>query len=154
MNSSSMPSTIALVIAFSLLINEIHIVFDSNVLRNKYFTSNLVCLLSVCLIFREVNLFPSKLRRKYNVLCLLLEVPLSIVLLEAFLFYVWRSIQEYLVLNADRILVHLAEEWGLEWLVCHLCCGHASCCSVFADVALKLLSYAILFTVCCVIVNR
>ncbi|KAJ8710907.1 hypothetical protein PYW08_009422 [Mythimna loreyi] len=127
-----MTNFISLVVALSLLINEIHILYDSRILKNKFFTSNLVYLLSICLLLREIELFPFLESRKYYLLCYLLEVPITIILLEGFLYCLWKPIQDYLLYNADAILVNLAEERGLEWLVCHMCCGQSNCTTIFA----------------------
>ncbi|XP_026727994.1 uncharacterized protein LOC113494058 [Trichoplusia ni] len=143
-----MTNTVSLVVAFSLLINEVHVLFDSSILQNKFFTSNLVYLLSVCLIIRKFNLLPQVLWKKSAAVCYMLEIPISMIILEVFLFYLWKHVQDYLLFNADGILVHLAEERGLEWLVCHYCCGQSNCTAIFADIALKFLSFAMLLVVC------
>ncbi|XP_022818585.1 uncharacterized protein LOC111351048 [Spodoptera litura] len=143
-----MTNSVALVVAFSFLMNDIHFVIDSGILRNKHFTSNLVYLLSVCLLLRKISLIPGIISKKWPLTCLMTEIPLSIIILEGFLFYFWKPVQDYLLLHADSILVHLAEERSLDWLVCHLCCGHSSCADIFADLILKFLSFVILFSVC------
>ncbi|XP_075985810.1 uncharacterized protein LOC142982944 [Anticarsia gemmatalis] len=148
-----MTRTVTLVLAYSLLINEVHILFDSSILNNKYLTANLVYLLSLCLILGQFELIPRGLRRKSTTLCFFIEIPLCIILLELFLYYVWKKIQDYILLNADAILVHLTEERGLEWLVCHVCCGHSNCSYMLADLTLKLLSFTALLVTCFFVTN-
>ncbi|XP_035452479.1 uncharacterized protein LOC118277684 [Spodoptera frugiperda] len=142
-----MTNSVALVVAFSFIINDIHFFIDSSILQNKHFTSSLVYLLSVCLVLRKITLIPGIVSKKWPMICFITEVPISIVILEAFLFYFWKPVQDYLLLHSDTILVHLAEERSLDWLVCHLCCGHSNCSEIFADVILKFLSFVILFSV-------
>ncbi|KAF9412178.1 hypothetical protein HW555_009251 [Spodoptera exigua] len=149
-----MTHSVALVVAFSFLINDIHFLNDSSLLRNKHFTSSLVYLLSVCLLLRKISLIPCIITKRWPIPCLIAEIPISVIILEGFLFYFWKPIQDYLLLHSDSILVHLAEERSLDWLVCHLCCGHSNCADNFADLILKFLSFVTLFSVCFITVKH
>lgn len=81
---------------------------------------------------------------------LFVQIPIAIVILELLLYYIWKPLQDYILSNADAMMVHLVEDRGLEWLVCHICCcGQNSCACILAHLALKFLSFAFLMSVCC-----
>ncbi|KAL0861761.1 hypothetical protein ABMA27_009237 [Loxostege sticticalis] len=145
-----MTKVASLVLALSLLINEITLINNAEVLKDKYLASNLVYLLSVCLLLRRVNIFPKVFWRKYSPICFVLEVITTVALLECSLTYVWKLVQDYILHNADGLLVLLTEKQSLDWLVCHLCCGKSDCPAVFAALVLKAVSFGVLMAVCMV----
>lgn len=76
------------------------------------------------------------------------QVPLTMIALEVSLYSIWRSLQEYILLHSDDILVNLSDKTGLNWLVCQLCCGRHSCPDIFAEAFMKVASFALLLSVC------
>ncbi|CAB3244956.1 unnamed protein product [Arctia plantaginis] len=149
-----MTKIVTLLLAYSLIVSEVHIFFNPGILINKYLTSNLVILLCLCLVLRRVELLPYVLWCKRPKLCFVLEVFLIVVLLELFLHYIWARLKNYVNKNADYMLTYLAEDRGLDGVICHLCCGIANCSSIFADLLLKSFSFTVLFTVCLCIGNK
>ncbi|XP_072948299.1 uncharacterized protein [Epargyreus clarus] len=149
-----MTSTAAVVLALSLLINDITLLNISSGLKEEYFSSKLVFLLGVALLLREMRLFPRLIRAKFAMICFLLEIPISMLLLECSLVYVWQLIQDYVLQNIDELLVFLSSEDRLEWLMCHLCCGKQDCSEVSARLVLTLVSFCILLSVCCLVKKK
>ncbi|XP_028164813.1 uncharacterized protein LOC114355962 [Ostrinia furnacalis] len=145
-----MTKIASLVLALSLIVNEFTLLYNVQILKDKYLASNLVYLLSVCLLLRKVNIFPRVFWRKYSPICFLLEVITTVAILECSLTYVWKFVQDYVLRNADGLLVLLAEKQSLDWLVCHLCCARSDCPAVFAALVLRAVSFVLLMGSCMV----
>ncbi|KAJ0171620.1 hypothetical protein K1T71_013170 [Dendrolimus kikuchii] len=142
-----MTSSAALLMAFAFLVNDCYILYDKDVLKNKYLNYNLVYLISTCLILKHINIFPWHLRKHFSLLCTLFEVPFAIGILEISLYHIWKCMQDYLYRYADDLLVHLTEEKGLDWLICRICYHQSNCSAVFAALVLKIECFAILLAV-------
>ncbi|CAH0403097.1 unnamed protein product [Chilo suppressalis] len=146
-----MTKTISIVLALSLFVNEITILYNARILKTKYLSSNLVFLMAVCLVLKRVNVLPKILWRNLSPICFIIEIITTLVLLECSLFHIWKRVEDYLLYNSDGLLVHLSENSGLQWLVCHLCCGRSNCSAIFAHLVLKMTSFFVLLASCCFI---
>ncbi|XP_045761943.1 uncharacterized protein LOC123865143 [Maniola jurtina] len=151
-----MTSTAAIVIAFSLLIYELTLLPNSSTLiKGEHPESKLVFLLTLCLLLKGFPLCPGIIARTtFFPACLLVEIPLSLTILESSLIYVWKPLQEYLLLYSDDILVHLYEDTRYMWLVCPLCCGKSGCNEIFTNLVLKVMSFVFLITICFALKNK
>ncbi|XP_045455964.1 uncharacterized protein LOC123665746 [Melitaea cinxia] len=95
-------------------------------------TSTAAIVIALSLIINEINLI----------------IPLSLIILESALFYVWTPLKDYLLFHSDDLLVHLYEHMKLEWVICPLCCGKNDCSHAFATLVLKVMSFTLLLTIC------
>ncbi|XP_028029382.1 uncharacterized protein LOC114242443 [Bombyx mandarina] len=144
-----MVKTVSLVIAMSLLVNDVHFIQDGSFLESKYFPTNLVHLVTSSLIVKEIPIFPKLFWRGCPLLCSLSEVAVCLLFMEASLRYVWNYVREYILRNSDDLLAQLTDDERLDWLLCRLCCGQRNCSEVFAALVLKVTSFAFLLGVCC-----
>ncbi|CAK1591342.1 unnamed protein product [Parnassius mnemosyne] len=143
-----MTNTSAIILALSLLINNVTFLSKTSILEGKNFSTPLVYILSVCLLLREVPILPKFLWARYTSACFLFEIAVSLAVLEYSLVHVWNIIEQYVFLHADELLVQITDKPDLEWLVCHICYGESECSVIFAHLLLKILSFAFLLTVC------
>ncbi|CAH2252042.1 jg13857 [Pararge aegeria aegeria] len=100
--------------------------------------SKLVHLLNVCLLLKIIPLWPRLVWMKCFPICILVEIPLSLILLESSIIYIWKPLQEYLLLYSDDILVYMYEDTKFEWIICPLCCGKSGCSEIFTSLLLKI----------------
>ncbi|XP_032524102.2 uncharacterized protein LOC116775330 [Danaus plexippus] len=142
-----MTSSIAIIIAWALILNNIPVLYSTNVIIGKYPESKLIFLTSVCFLLRRISWFPSVLLTKVYPICLFLEIPLSLLTLECSLVHVWKPIEELILLYSDDILVQLNEKAQCEWIICSLCCGQTDCSHIFSSLMLKMISFIYLLTI-------
>ncbi|XP_073962536.1 uncharacterized protein [Choristoneura fumiferana] len=140
-----MTSPLAVLTAFLLVLNEITLFTDVNYITCKFISSDIVFLLSNCLILRKINVYP--LQKTFHPVNFFLEIPVSLLLLEFSFIYVWTSVQHCILHHADDILVFLSEQMGLDWFVCQMCSEKRDCSEAITVLTLKILSFALLFAV-------
>ncbi|XP_026494444.2 uncharacterized protein LOC113399511 [Vanessa tameamea] len=143
-----MTSTIAIVIALSLMINGIDLLYNPKLITDEHPESKLTFLLSICLLLKRISLLPSLKWRIFLPGYLILEIPLSLIFLESTLLYVWTPFKDCLLLHSDDILVHLYENMNLEWLICPMCCNKSDCSYAFATLVVKVMSFMLLLSIC------
>ncbi|XP_046973642.1 uncharacterized protein LOC124540222 [Vanessa cardui] len=143
-----MTSTIAIVIALSLMINGINLVYKSKIITDEHPESKLTFLLSTCLLLKKIHFIPCVIWKSFLPGYLILEIPLSLIFLESALLYVWTPFKDCLLLHSDDILVHLYENMSLEWLICPLCCDKNDCSYAFATLVVKVMSFMLLLSIC------
>ncbi|CAG4939604.1 unnamed protein product [Colias eurytheme] len=140
-----MTSSAAVLLALALIIHELTLLYNVNLLAGEHSTSKLVFLLSICLILEKIHVFPIY-KVTFNPIRYILEIVISVIVLESSILYVWQPLENYVLLNADDILVQLYEDETFAWIVCPLCCGNKDV-AVFARLVLKAFSFSILLAV-------
>ncbi|CAF4874131.1 unnamed protein product [Pieris macdunnoughi] len=140
-----MTNSSAVLVALALIVSELNLLHNVNLLLEDFFPSNIVFLLSICILLEELRVI--SVLRLYSPISFLFETLLSLFLLECSLLYIWRPLQLYLLINADDILVQLYENETFNWLVCPLCCGTRNPAPDFARLVLKICSFSFLLSV-------
>ncbi|XP_060807366.1 uncharacterized protein LOC106137983 [Amyelois transitella] len=143
-----MTTAAALVFTLSLLVNDVTLwsARNENILKDENKASTLVYLFSISLVISKIDFLPFFLYQKCPIIYHLLEVIITISLIEFSLHYLWRGVQDLVHLHADDILVMLTDNYHLNWLVCYLCCGNTGCTENFIALLLKAISFYTLFS--------
>ncbi|XP_013138243.1 PREDICTED: uncharacterized protein LOC106103123 [Papilio polytes] len=143
-----MTTAHATLVALSLLINNITYLYDKSVIEDTLCKTKLVFILSICLFLYEIPILPRYFWNKNTPISFLIEVAISLAVLEYSLIYIWKFLEDYVLLYSDDILVQLANFPSLEWVYCNVCCGKSDCSVTFAQLLLKSLSFMLMMAIC------
>ncbi|CAH2057437.1 unnamed protein product, partial [Iphiclides podalirius] len=141
-----MANAAAIVMALSLLINDVTFLHRPSLLDNKHFSTQIVYILSVCLLLHAMPILPKCVWRRYTTVCFLIEIAISLAVLECSLVHAWNYLEHYMLSHADDLLLELTNTPDLEWLVCQFCSGKSDCSETFGYLLLKMLSFLLLLT--------